>query len=943
MQSGKMHSLLRRQLKKSFGDSFKVPKKWSNFIDLVDNAYHESDMDRNMLERSLELSSQELLQANSEMRAIFEAVPDIFFRVNATGVILDCKAGKTSDLFASRENMIGKKIFDISLNPVACQFQNALEGVNKNHALVSFEYSLFLHGAEHFWEARFIPLPEDQAIVIVRNITDCKDAEMALKKSEEYYREITVNSSDVIVIVDATGSIAYASPSIERFTGYRPDEMIGKNSMCFVVPDDRARALEDFKQALETKDVSIFNSLRMRHKGGGERIMEGFGKNLLHNPAIAGFVMNIRDVTDHKRAEEELRKSEQRYKLLTEKMSDIVWITDMNLRTVYISPSIRRVLGFSREEQLPMTIEEQVTPASVMKVGQRLIGELAAEERSDTDPDRTVNLQLEYYHKDGSTRWMDMAVSGLRNEQGILTGLYGVSRDITNRKKAEEALRASEERYRTIFENTATANTIIAEDTTIRMANNNFVDLSGFTKEEVEGKKSWTSFVYQDDLDKMLTYSKMRRTDPGLTPSSYEFRFVNRQGEIKELFINVALIAETNESIASMVDLTETKRMETQLVQAQKMESVGRLAGGVAHDFNNMLSVIIGNAEMAISSVKRSDPLYRTLQDILGAGMRSADLTRQLLAFARKQTVSPRILDLNDTITGMIKMLRRLIGEHIDLGWHPGLNLWKVKIDPSQVDQLLANLVVNARDAIETSGRISIEISNTACDASFRLEQPDWVAGDYVMLTVSDNGCGIRKEALGSIFEPFFTTKKEGHGTGLGLATVYGIVKQNNGFISVYSEPGQGTTFRIYLPRYRDEKSEIAENNELQANIPTGTETILLVEDEPTVLELSKAMLELLGYKVLAAGSKDHALMLIREYQEKVDLLFTDVVMPGMNGNELSERIMDLRPGLKCLYMSGYTADVIARQGILREGLKFIAKPFSLQNLAAKVREALAP
>ena len=272
--------------------------------------------------------------------------------------------------------------------------------------------------------------------------------------------------------------------------------------------------------------------------------------------------------------------------------------------------------------------------------------------------------------------------------------------------------------------------------------------------------------------------------------------------------MNVAIIPETKDSIASLIDLTERKQLETQLIQAQKMESVGRLAGGVAHDFNNMLSVIIGNTEMAMEgSQDPLTPFTSTLQDILNAGTRSADLTRQLLAFARKQTVSPKVLDLNDTVSGMLKMLRRLIGEDIDLGWHPGHNLWKVKIDPSQVDQILANLTVNARDAIEKTGRITIETSNTICDEAYCADRPECIPGDYVVLAVSDNGCGMDKETLANIFEPFFTTKKEGQGTGLGLATVYGIVKQNNGFINVYSEPGQGTTFRIYLPRYMDEST----------------------------------------------------------------------------------------------------------------------------------------
>jgi CheY-like chemotaxis protein len=370
------------------------------------------------------------------------------------------------------------------------------------------------------------------------------------------------------------------------------------------------------------------------------------------------------------------------------------------------------------------------------------------------------------------------------------------------------------------------------------------------------------------------------------------------------------------------------------------MESVGRLAGGIAHDFNNQLTAILGNVELAMEETAPSDPLHEHLEEIHKAGRRSADLVRQLLAFARKQTVSPKVLDLNDTVSGMLNMLRRLIGEDIDLAWMPGHDIWPVKVDPSQIDQILANLAVNARDAIAGAGRVTIETENVTFSEAYCAEHPGSIPGQYALLAVSDDGVGMSKDVLEHLFEPFFTTKEVGKGTGLGLATVYGIVKQNGGFINVYSEPCEGTTFKIYLPRFETEAVE-TELEDKPLTLQGGTETVLMVEDEAAILKLGKAMLESLGYKVLTANTPQDAIRLAGEHSGAIHLLLTDVVMPQMSGRELAEQIKSIRADLKFLYMSGYTANVIAHHGVLEEGIQFIEKPFSKEDFAAKVREAL--
>jgi len=387
-------------------------------------------------------------------------------------------------------------------------------------------------------------------------------------------------------------------------------------------------------------------------------------------------------------------------------------------------------------------------------------------------------------------------------------------------------------------------------------------------------------------------------------------------------------------------DITERRELEAQFLQSQKMEAVGRLAGGVAHDFNNMLTVILGHTELALASIDESEPLHADLSEVRKAAERSAALTRQLLAFARRQTVAPRPLSLTDTVEGMLKMLRRLIGEEINLRWYPTAQSWLIKIDPAQVDQILANLCVNARDAISGFGEVTIETANVVIDEEYCASHPEAVPGEYVMLAVSDTGSGMDRETLSHIFEPFYTTKNPGEGTGLGLPTVYGIAKQNQGFVNVYSEPGQGSTFRIYLPRYVGEGDALSQAD--GQSIPAGRgETILLVEDEAAILMLGTKMLQELGYRVLAAGSPAEAMRLAEKENGGIPLLVTDLVMPEMNGRQLAEALRAAHPAMRTVYMSGYTANVIAHHGVVDEGVYFLQKPFSRRDLAAKVRAAL--
>ncbi len=391
--------------------------------------------------------------------------------------------------------------------------------------------------------------------------------------------------------------------------------------------------------------------------------------------------------------------------------------------------------------------------------------------------------------------------------------------------------------------------------------------------------------------------------------------------------------------LSSARDITDQRVLQEQFRHAQKMESVGRLAGGIAHDFNNMLGVIIGHTEMMLERRDLTRPIIGELQEVLNAAQRSALLTRQLLGFARKQVALPVLLDINETISSMLKMLRRMIGEDIELVWLPCPEPWPVKIDPSQVDQILANLLVNAKDAIKGVGSVTIETEKVVFDEIYCESHNGFIPGKYVMMAVSDTGSGIPKEMRDIIFEPFYTTKDVGQGTGLGLATVYGIVKQNNGFINVYSEPGQGTVFKIYLPG-AGQPVKTATKRSVASQL-NGTETILLVEDEEAILNMAKSILENHGYTVFAARKPSEAMVLAKSSPEHIHLLVTDVVMPEMDGRELLDALMPLYPELKHLFMSGYTANTIVHHGVLDEGVNFLQKPFSVKTLLIKVREVI--
>ena len=515
--------------------------------------------------------------------------------------------------------------------------------------------------------------------------------------------------------------------------------------------------------------------------------------------------------------------------------------------------------------------------------------------------------------------------------------------------RTERALTESERRYRLLADNMLDVLWLMDMETVFTYVNPAIERIMGYTQQEWVGTRL-SDHCDEENLLIMMNAISSTIEDPDSHDGVLlEACMIHKSGKVVRLEIKGRLITDhgrpvaiqgTSHDISSRKEEEERLHLETQLIQARKMEAIGRLAGGVAHDFNNMLQTILGYTEMALLDLDEEDPIGPMLLEIQEAAGRSADLTGQLLAFARKQPISPQVLDLNDSVSRTLRMLIRLIGEDITLTWNPGAGDIAVLIDPIQLGQILANLAINARDAIDGVGEVTIETELFEVDESYCEGNPGTVPGEYSVLIVSDTGSGMDRETLAMIFEPFFTTKPIDEGTGLGLATVYGIVKQNNGFINVYSEEETGTCFRIYLPSPESSDS-MQRVQPLSCDVVGGTEIVLVVEDESMLLNLAAKMLQDLGYGTVSACSPNEALELVSDGALDIDILLTDVIMPEMSGKDLSRRLAELNPGIRCIYMSGYTANIITHHGVLDQGVHFLQKPFARIQLARKLREVL--
>ncbi|MDO8480010.1 MAG: PAS domain S-box protein [Candidatus Rokubacteria bacterium] len=741
-----------------------------------------------------------------------------------------------------------------------------------------------------------------------------------------------------VVITDAQGTILWVNAAFTRMTGYSSAEAIGQTPRLLKSGEHPPAFYRELWSTIAS-GKGWTGEMTNRRKDGSVYVEEQTitpVRDAGGNPAY--FIAVKQDRTLRRRADGALRRSEERYRLLAENISDVIGLYDLGMNAVYVSPSVQQLRGFTPDEVIARPMIDQLAPGS-RDLAMRVFREEMEIERSGRgDPARSRMLEFEMLCKDGTTVWTESKLTTVRDSSGSLTGVIGVSRDITERKRVEGTLRDTSQTLRTLIDASVLAIVALDRDGRVTLWNNAATRLFGWSAEEVLGRPLPTvpedrRAEFEDGRVRSLTGEDV----------IYETQRRRKDGSLVDVLRSSAFIfdpqGERAGSMAIFVDITERKQLEEQLRQAVKMEGIGRLAGGIAHDFNNLLTVIGGRSYLLLSQLPAGHAMRRDLLLIQQTGDRAAALTRQLLAFSRKQTLAPAVIDLNEIVSGMRTLLERVLGEDVDVIMDLDPALGHVTADPGQIEQVILNMAVNARDAMPEGGQLTLETRHVDVDPTYARQQVELAPGPYEVLSISDTRVGMDAATVARAFEPFFTTKAVGKGTGLGLATAYGIVKQSGGHITVYSEPGSGTTLRVYLSR--TETSESAPVAAEEAAARRGTEVVLLAEDDANLRALTRDILASSGYTVLESQDVEDALRIAERQDGTIHLLLTDVVMPHMSGRVLAEAVKRFRPDVKVLYMSGYTDNAIVHHGVLDPGTALLQKPFTPAALARKVREEL--
>jgi len=876
------------------------------------------------------------MRKKMQYRALLEAAPDAIVVVNQSGIVVLVNAQAERLFGYRRDELIGQPA-DILVSEHFRgqhneQHSRLLAAPPARSTVVGLQlFGLRKDGTEFPAEIRLSPLDTKGGVWVSSAIRDISDR----RRTEEDLRRlasIVACSDDAIVGKTTEGIITSWNSGAQHIFGYSPKEAIGR-SITMLAPVDRPEEIPRMLECLKRGEVvDHFETVRLRKDGKEVQIELTVSPIRDALERIVGASTIGRDMSVRKAAEKHLVQMEARDRGLLEAAPDAMVVVNHGGEIVLLNVQAEKQFGYRRDELVGQKVKN-IIPRGF---AERLLMHGTGTPGDPVVPQMGTGIELHGRRKDGSEFPIEIMLSPLDTVDGIL--ITAAIRNIAERKLRENDL----SRLAAVVESSQDAIVSLTSLGIIRTWNRGAERIFGYSAEEATGR----SILFLSPPDRSAEGSTLlERVARADRIEHFETIRVKKDGTQIHVALTFSPIKDSDGRVVGVSsvarDVTESKHMEAMLRQSQKMEAVGQLAGGVAHDFNNLLGVILGYTGLMLDRLGLDDPQRKSIEEIQKAGDRAALLTRQLLAFSRKQVLQPKVIDLNAVVAGAEKLLQRLIGENIELRAVLNPELCRVKADPGQIEQIIMNLAVNARDAMPSGGKLTIETSNMEFDEAYTAQHPSTRTGPHVMLAVTDTGCGMDAETKAHMFEPFFTTKEFGKGTGLGLSTVYGIVKQSGGSVWVYTEPGLGTSFKIYLACV-DAVPEIEPPNDKVMNVVAGSQTILIVEDDPALLQVTHRSLEEVGYAILEARSSKEAIDISESHTGPIHLMVTDVVLPGMSGVKLAAYLSAQRPEMKVLYVSGYTNDTVFHHGVLEPGLAFLQKPFSARTLARRVGEVLA-